>query len=271
MTNLGGRTALITGASSGIGREFARQLHSLGCNLVVTARRMERLIELKQELERFRPDSVECVAADLTKRSSNGDNLLGLEELVSRLEKIPIDIFINNAGVGSFGPFEKIPSEYENNIILLNIYATTMLAQFVINKMKASRQGMYLCVSSIAGFQPLPFMATYSASKAFNLFQTLALRYELRGYNISVTALCPGPTETEFFGVAQLAAQPPDLRRAEVQDVVNESIRAMLKNKAVVAPGWKGKLMVLVVRFLPLSITTTFSGRFLGKCLPKSG
>ena len=193
------KKALITGASAGIGAEFAKQLHAKGCKLVLVARREELLRQISEELNNIRSDSVEYRAIDLTDRSE-----AGLKSLLSYIENIEIDILVNNAGRGSFGHFNVLDREVEEEIVHLNVIAPLLLAHKVIPQMKKRRAGDIVTISSIAGFQPLPYMASYAASKAFNYSHSLGLRYELKQFGINVLTVCPGPTNTEFAGVARV-------------------------------------------------------------------
>ena len=255
-----GKVAFITGASSGIGAEFARQLHARGCFVILTARRAERLATMVEEFNSIRAGSAEFWAGDL-RRSQD------LEDIATRAASRDIDIFINNAGVGSFGFLEAIPFEYEQAIVSLNVVATTRLAHAVIPRMKNRRSGMYVSVSSVAGFEPLPFMATYSASKAFNLFQTLALREELNDFNVGALTVCPGPTDTEFFGMSKFSGSTLQFKRYSVATIVKESLSAMESGRAFVVPGFKAKLATFAVRCLPLTLSTKVSKWYLKRAL----
>src|SRR6202040_4315359 len=194
-----GSIALITGASAGIGREFARQLASRARTLVLIARREQRLNELGDELRNRNPQlNVHVRAVDLCDKSQ-------IDELVRWLEenKIEIDFLINNAGLGDYGSFSTSDPQREDRILEVNIVAPTLLPRRLLPQMIARKRGAILNVSSSAGFLPIPGMAVYAASKAYVNSFSEALRAELRGTCVSVTALCPGPVHTEFGDVAK--------------------------------------------------------------------
>jgi len=258
-----GKTALITGASAGIGAEFARQLHLAGADVILVARRKEKLQVFCDSLNAIRPNSAKAIVADLTQDQSSNSETFGLKELCHFIESTPIDILINNAGIGSFGYFDVLPLDRELEMIKLNIVATTVLAHSCIAGMKKRKTGAIINLSSIAGFQPLPYMSTYAATKVFNLFQARALRQELNDFNIRVLAVCPGPTETEFFGVARVPGTMTGTRRDDVKDVVSESLLALEKDKAVAVTCFRSKLMAFGSRLVPTALSTWFVKRTL--------
>ena len=253
-----GRTALITGASAGIGEKFARELHARGANVILVARRANKLMELCEELHKERANSARFLVADLGKQNSED-----LNRVLEFIKANPIDILVNNAGVGSFGFFESLPIERELEIVQLNVYATTAIAHACIKGMKDRKFGAVISTASIAAFQPLPYMATYAASKAFNFVQTVALREELKSFNVRVLTVCPGPTQTEFFGVARVPGTATGVKRDSVETVVLQSLAALEKNKAFIVTGGRSKLMSLASRFFP----TSFSTWLVKKCL----
>jgi uncharacterized protein len=247
------KIALITGASSGIGEEFARQLHALGVNLILVARRKNLLDELARELNLIRENSTSVVSVDLTDEK---DRI----KLIEFCRDVPIDILINNAGRGSFGRFEKLPLNEELYQVELNIVATLSLLNVVIPYMKKRNFGVIISISSISGFQPLPFMSTYAATKAFNLSHTLALREELKSFGIKVLAVCPGPVATEFAGVARVPGEFTGLPRSSAYSVVKSSINALLKEKPWIIPTFRAKLLALPSLFLSRTFTTFLAG-----------
>lgn len=257
-----GKTALVTGASSGIGAEFAKELHSRGASVVLVARRREMLESLATELCAKREASASFHAIDI----SNPDGMRALIELVRSTR---VDILVNNAGRGSFGHFESIPLEEELQMVSLNVAATVCAAHAVVPQMKERRAGAIIGISSIAGFQPLPYMATYAGTKAFNLTHTMALRHELKPFGVRVIAVCPGPVETEFAGVARVPGQFTNIRRDSVKDVVRDSLRALEKGKGIVVPGWRSRILGLATHLLPLDATTAVVERALRGSLPK--
>ena len=260
-----GKTALITGGSAGIGAEFARQLHGRGCNLWLVARRAENLATVAAPLNAARPGSVVWDTIDLSQRKD------GLDRLLELISTRTVDILINNAGRGSFGHLETIDRETEAELIATNVLASTMITHAVVPQMKLRRSGAIVSVSSVAGFQPLPYMATYSGTKAFNVVQALALRHELKPFGIRVVTLCPGPTETEFAGVARIEGHITGSKRDPVDFVVAEGIRALERNKAFIVPGARSALMSLGSRLLPKDFTTWVCEKMLRGALPRSG
>jgi short-subunit dehydrogenase len=194
-----------------------------------------------------------------------------VQELLRLISETRVDILVNNAGRGSFGLFDELDLEKEIEQVTLNVTASLRLAHAVIPQMKKRGSGAIVQISSIAGFQPIPFMATYAATKAFNLFHALALRHELKPFGVSVLAVCPGPTATEFGGVARVPGTSTGLARDDVQMVVRKSIAALSRNRAVVFPGLRASLVSLVPRLLPINISTAFMKRLLFKTWSSAG
>ncbi len=256
---LKGKTVLITGASSGIGYEFAKALHLRGCKIVAVARRADKLSALKELLEKERGDSVEVIVADISSSE--------IIKVINYIESHTVDILINNAGRGSFGEFEEIPIESEEEMVSLNVLAPMKLTHAAIPQMKQRREGALIAVSSIAAFQPLPFMATYAATKAFNFSHALGLRFELAPFNIRVLSVNPGPVETEFAGVARIPGMVTGGPRDSAIHVVEESLRALERDNNYVVPCLRAKLMWLMVMILPRSLSTFFTGRTLKSTL----
>ena len=251
-----GKIALITGASSGIGAQLAEQLHALGCNLVLIARREELLKELTEKLNIQRENSATFIVTDLADTDQ-------VDSLCRYIKENRIDILINNAGFGSFGPFETLDLKKEQHMVQVNDTSHLCLTHAVIPQMKERKAGYILNVSSIAGFQPLPLMTTYAATKAFNLFFSLGLRYELAKENIRVIALCPGPVETEFGGVARVPGEITGAVRSSVEQVVAETIIGMKKNKAFMTPCTKSKLTGFLSRMAPFTLSSWIVERML--------
>lgn len=250
-------SVLITGASSGIGAELARQLHGKGANVCLVARREELLRDLARPLEERRPGSTTILAADL-------DLPADVERVCRHIETNRVDILVNNAGFGSFGEFETRPIERELAMIRLNVSATVRLAHAVVPQLKERRSGGIISVSSVAGFQPLPFMATYSATKAFNLHHSLALRYELRPFGVRVVTLCPGPVATEFGGVARVPGTVTGGIRDTVELVATETLRAYALDRPWIVPGTKSWLLSIASRSSPRWLSTRLVARMLG-------
>jgi len=247
-------SALITGASAGLGHEFARQLAGRAKLLVLVARRGDRLESLKTELiSRNRGLNVDIHAADLSEPAQVGS-------LVSRLDrnKIEIDFLINNAGLGDVGPFATSDSARNQQMMGVNMVALTNLTRALVTKMIARRCGAILNVGSTAGFLPIAGFAVYAASKAYVNSFSDALRAELRGTGVSVTALCPGPVHTEFQDVAKRAGHKPEhgpeFVHLSPERVVREALAAVEADRALVIPGWLMKIGMTLVRHTPLSV-----------------
>lgn len=253
-SNLDGCTALITGASAGIGRELARQLASRAGALILVARRDDRLRELRDELTKLDPNlNVHVCVADLRERTE-------IDRLCSWIaaENIAIDLLINNAGVGDHGSFVESNAARLEDMIRLNISALTSLTHRLLPQMIARKRGAILNVSSSAGFLPIPDMAVYSATKAYVTSLTEALRVELRGTDISVTSLCPGPVQTEFNDVAERPGKSrmsaPAFTYVSVEDVARAGLRAVERDQPLVIPGLVMKLAMTLVRLTPMPL-----------------
>src|SRR5205807_6350249 len=251
---LDGCNALITGASAGIGREFARQLSSRAQTLVLVARREQRLNELRDELRNRNAQlNVHAWVVDLCDKTH-------LDELVRWLEgnKIEIDFLINNAGLGDYGSFATSDPERDDRIIQVNIVALTLLTRCLLPQMIARRRGTILNVSSSAGFLPIPGMAAYAASKAYVNSFSEALRAELGGTGVTVTALCPGSVHTEFGDVAKRpGGEPergPEFVYVSIEKTALGTLAAVEADRPLVIPGFAMKLGLFLVRITPMSI-----------------
>jgi short-subunit dehydrogenase len=252
--NLDNCSALITGASAGIGREFAEQLAERAKLLVLVARRHEHLHVLRAELaNRNSRANIHLRSVDLANRSE-------LDTLLSWLDrnKIDIDLLVNNAGLGDYGPFATSDSERNQEMMIVNMVALTHLTRALLPKMVTQKRGAILNVSSSAGFLPIAGFAVYAASKAYVNNLSEALRAELRDTGVSVTALCPGPVHTEFQEVAKRPgyepARGPAFVYLPVQKVVRDALAAVEADRALVIPGLLMKIGMMVVRLTPLSI-----------------
>jgi uncharacterized protein len=249
-----GSNVLITGASAGIGREFARQLATRARTLVLVARREQRLNELRDELRNRNAQlNVQVRVVDLCDKSQ-------IDELVRWLgqNKIDIDFLINNAGLGDYGSVATSDIERDNRIIQVNIAALTFLTRQLLPRMIEKKRGAILNVSSSAGFLPIPGMTIYAASKAFVNSFTEALRAELHNTGINVTALCPGPVHTEFGDAAKRpGGQPetgPEFIYVSVEQTVRDALAAIESDKPLVIPGFFMKLAMFLVRITPMPV-----------------
>jgi short-subunit dehydrogenase len=247
-------SALITGASAGIGREFSLQLAGRAHSLTLVARREQKLSKLRDELTQRHPNlTVRIREADLA-------NLAQLKELLAWLdcEKIDVDLLINNAGLGDLGPFAMSDPIRNEQIMLVNMVALTSLTRHLIPQMIARKRGGILNVSSSAGFLPIPNFAIYAATKAYVTSFSEALRAELRGTGVSVCALCPGPVHTEFQEVAKRSGgqreDGPEFVHVSVEQVVRDALTGLEADRPLVIPGLPMKIAMFLVRITPMSI-----------------
>lgn len=247
-------TTLITGASSGIGEAFARKLAERGRNLLLVARSEEKLVMLCNEVGRSQSIRAEYVAMDI----SLPDAPARLFEEV-RNRELEIDLLINNAGFGSMGEFAEADLTRQLNMIDLNISSLVELTHRFLQPMRARKSGEIINVASTAGFQPVPFMAVYAATKAFVLSFSEALWEENRPHGIKVMALCPGVTETNFFEASQM--QRPPARTSQTPDeVVEVALRALARGKGAVISGWANRFLVETERLVPRSFIVRTAG-----------
>jgi len=259
MNLLHGCTALITGASSGIGAEIARQLAPHARSLVLVARRADRLEALRAELER-NGMKIQCHAVDLS-------DLARVERLLAALVEsgTKVDFLINNAGLGDHGLFEDSDWKRVQAMLDVNIKALTRLTHALLPGIIRSGCGAILNVSSITAYLPLPNMAVYAASKAYVNSFTEALRAELRGTGVAVSALCSGPVDTEFGGLAKRAgekdsAPAPGFLKLPVERIAREGLRAVSRNRARAIPGVLLAALMFVTALVPIFILRPFLG-----------
>ncbi|MBV8085534.1 MAG: SDR family oxidoreductase [Chloroflexi bacterium] len=240
-----GRTALITGASSGIGAAFARELAGRGMDLVLVARSRERLDSLAQELVGAHLRRVEVVPADLSQRGA-------AERIATEVAQLGlnVDFLVNNAGFGTYGRFETLSPERDRDEIMVNVLAPVSLAHAFIPSMLQRGGGYVINVGSTAAFQPLAWEAVYGASKAFVLSFSEALWAEYRGRGIHVLALCPGRTATPFFDAVGTTEGAVGVARRPEQ-VVATGLRALEQGRSHAVDGAANQLMALAPRFLP--------------------
>jgi short-subunit dehydrogenase len=247
MSVLEGRTSLVTGASSGLGADFARILAEHGCNVVLVARRGDRLEQLQQQIGTLRPVKTHVIAMDLSATGASQ----ALYQRVSDLG-LTVDVLINNAGFGIHGNFVDIPWEREHEMLELDIVTLVHLTKLFLKDMVARNLGYVMLVSSIGAYQPSPTYATYSAAKSFVLYFGEALSYELRHTKVKVSVLSPGVTATEFL---QVAGQKPTLyQRLQMmpsERVARIGIEAMLKGTPSKVPGFSNALPVQLLRVTP--------------------
>jgi len=239
---------LITGASGGIGHDLALLAAANGKNLVLAARSVDKLEQLAENIRENYKVEVITVDVDLS-------DVTGVNALISFVEKqdIKIEALINNAGFGDFADFAKADLSKNLEMIRLNISALTQLSHFALQGMLKAGNGKIMNIASTAAFMPGPGMAVYYASKAFVLSFSEALTHELKGTGVTVTALCPGPTDTDFASTAGFGKSLMNriIPTASSMEVAKVGYKAMMKGKAVEIPGFTNKLIIMATRFSP--------------------
>lgn len=251
MKYFAGCTALITGASSGLGEEFARQLAPLAQTLIIAARRTERLEALKAELTRAHPQ-LKIYPYGLDLADSEAIDLF-LKWLWA--EGLRVDFLINNAGVGDHGEFARGDWDKVQQMLNVNIGALTKLTHRLLPMLRSFDRAAILNVSSVASFAPVPSMAIYAATKAYVTSFSEALRVELRGTGVSVTALCPGPVDTEFGQAARrddAELSAPDFLKVSPAHAVRSALHGVARDQARVVPGLVMALAVLLLGAIPM-------------------
>ncbi len=250
------KATLITGASSGIGEAFARRLAAKKHDLVLVARSEKALHELCDELMLEHKITAHYVALDLTEPGAD-------ERLFAETEKhgFEIDWLVNNAGFGSYGDFAKLDLEREAGMIDLNIRSLVSITHRYLNGMRTRKSGTIINVSSAAGFQPIPFMATYAATKAFVNSFSEAIAEENRPLGIQVMALCPGSTKTNFHSAANLDRSLQVKGQQTVEEVVETALRGVKSGRTRIVSGFVNDLVARVVTVVPNSVITRLMGK----------
>jgi len=257
MTLSTGKTALITGASSGIGAAFARTLAAQGAHVVLVARSEEKLHALATSLTTRYAIRADVLAVDLSRPEAGQQLLAATQE-----RDLSIDMLINNAGFATYGAFDSLDAEREQQEVLLNVVAVVSLTHGFLPAMLARRSGFIINVASTVAFQPIPYMAVYGASKAFVLSFSEALWAEYRSKGIRVLALCPGPTSTEFFNV--VGTQDAGLGSKETPEkVVQVALRALEQGRPSVVSGFQNALRANSVRFVPRAMVARMGERMM--------
>lgn len=246
-------SALVTGASAGIGAEMARLLGEAGVPTVLVARREDRLRELAD-----RYDGFETMVADLGTKA-------GQQSVMERISQVdaPIDLVVNNAGFGSGGTFHTLDANRLGDEVELNVTALTKISNAALAAMSLRGRGYLLNVSSVASFQPSPGLAVYAATKAYVTSLTEALHEEMRGTGVHVSALCPGLTKTEFQGLSNTTgyeAKFPDLAWTSVESVAAAGLAGVAKNRVIVVPGLLYKGLTTTSDLIPRSVTRRIMG-----------
>ncbi|WP_448375353.1 SDR family NAD(P)-dependent oxidoreductase [Fervidobacterium sp.] len=246
------RWALVTGGSSGIGREFALQLAKRGLNLVIVGRNSLALSSVADEIHGINDVSVVILQADLTKKSD-------LDNLIDNTSRFSIDLLINNAGFGLYGDFIDNPIQDYTQMIELNVLALTTLAHHFGQKMASRKKGGIINIASVAGFFPIPHLAVYGATKSYVYNLSLSLWAELKDKNVHVLCVAPGPTESKFF---ERARMNPGKGIMKASTVVNGSLKAFEVGSPIYVPGFGNKITYYLVR-------KVFGDRFIAKILAK--
>lgn len=243
--------AMVTGASAGLGEVFARRLAERGVELVLVARRQERLQALADEL----PVDVEVLAADLTDRSQ----LARVESRLAAAER-PVDLLVNNAGFGAFGPSAELSAEVQTSLVEVNSIVPVRLARALLPGLLERGRGGIITVGSMAGFQPNPHGAAYGATKAFVHSYSQALHEELRGSGVHAMLVAPGITATEFQTVADVPPEAlPDAAFGAPEPVVDAALAAFARGDAVCVPGAANRVLAACSRFAPAGLVRRVS------------
>jgi len=255
-----GSTCLVTGASSGIGAEIARGLARRGYGVTLVARREDRLASLVDELVRMHDVRAEAVAADLSGAQGRNRLVKSIREL-----DLTVEVLVNNAGFGSGGPFVELDRSREASMVRTNVEAVVDLCGRYLPGMADRGRGAVLNLASLAAFQPLPYQATYAATKAFVLSFSEAIHEELRGSGVTVTAVCPGPVRTEFgeaggFGGAD--DRIPGVFWLSASRVADSALEGVANGERVVAPGPITQIAALYGQHLPRSVLLPLMRRF---------
>ena len=257
---------LITGASSGIGEAFAHRLASEGHNLMLVARSEQKLSSVCSQLREQHGIDAQYLAIDLT--DPDADKVLFGETSRRGLE---VDWLVNNAGFGSGGDFAQLDLEKELEIIDLNVSALVALTHRYLPPMRKRRRGTIINVSSAAGFQPIPFMATYAATKAFVSSFSEAIAEENQPYGIHVLTLCPGSTKTNFFDASNIDRPVQVKGQQTVEQVVDTAMKALKSGRRKVVSGFANKIGAVIGTIVPNAISTRAMGKVLRKRYQKNG
>lgn len=255
LTNSAGsrQTALITGASSGIGYELAKLFARDRFNLVLVARSQDKLARVADELRQEFGVASKIITLDLALPTSPAEIFQTVQQ-----EAIAIDVLVNNAGFATYGLFAETDLAAELQMLQVNIVALTHLTKLFVREMIERKAGKVLNVASTAAFQPGPLMAVYCASKAYVLSFSEALANELQGSGIAVTALCPGPTASGFQKRADMEKSKlvSNQKIMDAETVAQVGYRGLMQGQTVVIPGWKNQLLAASVRFMPRNAVT---------------
>ena len=252
------KTVLITGASSGIGKETAYVYAEKKYNLILVARRKENLEKIKQEIEKKHQVSVSIFVIDLSKTDS--------AELLYKMtseNSLNVDILINNAGFGINGQFKDIDINDEEGMLILNMVTLTKLTKLYLKDMLSQESGHIINIASTAAFQGIPDFATYAATKAYVLHFSEALAVELENTNVKVTTICPGATQSEFASTAKVGNLGLFSEAPTSQELAEFTFKAMQKGQVTAIHGFKNNLMVFSLRTSPRNLVTKIAGKMM--------
>lgn len=261
------KTALITGASGGIGYEIAKLFASDGFNLVLVARNEQKLMQIAEDFEAKYGIAVKIIAKDLSIPTAP-------QEIFTEVQAaaIKINCLVNNAGFATYGFFAEVDLKQELELLQVNVVTLTHLTKLFMREMLKQKDGKILNIASTAAFQPGPLMAVYYASKAYVLSFSEAIANEVSGSGVSVTALCPGPTASDFQKRADME-QSKLIKGQKIMDAQTVAIagyQGLMNNQAVVVPGLKNQLLALSVRFTPRNLVTQLVRNMQSKTIDHS-
>ena len=254
------QTVLITGASSGIGMETAFKYASEGYDLILVARRKERLENIKERITELYDSTVSVIAKDLS-------TLESADELYAEIKSIGLktDILINNAGFGIKGPFIEIDKNREEQMLLLNMVSLTKLCRLFAYDMKGSGGGTIINIASTAAFQAVPLFSAYAATKSYVLSLSEALAHEFKSYNINVIAVCPGPTDSEFGQVSGVAIERISKFIPSSKDLADYIFRKTNSKNPVAVHGFMNRSMICLSKFVPRQLVVKLAGWMINR------
>ena len=252
------KTTLITGASSGIGKELAYVYAEKKFNLILVARRKERLQEIKTDIKKKHNVSVDIIGLDLSKLDSP-------EQLYGKVNDkgLKVDVLINNAGYGVYGPFIGTEMEKETGMLLLNMVTLTKLTKLFAADFVKNGKGHIINIASTAAFQAVPTMATYAATKAYVLSFSEAIAHELKNQNVKVTAICPGATQSEFAQVADIGDPAMFNKAPTSRELAEFTYKSMIKGKTTAIHGAKNSFLVFATRLSPRKVVTAIAAKMM--------
>lgn len=262
--NYNGKTALVTGASSGIGEAFARELAHRGMHVILVARSEEPLRMLAAELSQRHSVRADVIVADLSREAAAAHVKAAVEE-----RGLHVDLLVNNAGIGTYNAFEALDPKRDHQQVMLNVTAVVDLAHAFVPEMVARNDGVVINMSSMAAFQPMPYMAVYAASKAFVLSFSEALWAEYRDRGVRVVALCPGQVETPFHDALENVTPAAGVKSSPLQ-VVEAALHTMEKGKCSVVPGVRNSMAVQSMRLMSRSFLAKAAAGVLRPKGPKA-